>query len=76
MGIVATFFNQNPLLGLVVGLSIWINLVLAGLLGALIPFTLKKINVDPALASSIFITAFTDSFGFFIFLTLATLIML
>lgn len=76
VGIIATLFNQNPLLGFVVGLAIWINLILAGLLGALIPFTLKKLNIDPALASSIFITAFTDSFGFFIFLTLATVIML
>ena len=76
VGIIASVFNQDPLLGFVVGLAIWINLVLAGLLGALIPFTLKKMNIDPALASSIFITAITDSFGFFIFLTLATLIML
>ncbi len=76
VGIVASFFNQNPLLGFVVGLAIWINLILAGFLSAVIPFTLKKINVDPALASSILITAITDSFGFFIFLTLATMIML
>ncbi len=76
VGIIASIFNQNPLLGFVIGLSIWINLILAGLLGALIPYTLKKLKVDPALASSIFITACTDSFGFFIFLTLATMIML
>lgn len=76
VGIIATIFNQNPGLGMVVGLAIWINLILAGLLGALIPFTLKKLKVDPALASSIFITACTDTLGFLIFLGLATLILI
>jgi len=76
VGLIASFFNQNILLGFVVGLAIWINLILAGFLGTMVPFTLKKLKIDPALASSIFITVMTDSFGFFIFLVLATTIML
>jgi len=51
------------------------NLMLAALMGVLIPMTMIKLGRDPALGSSVMITAVTDSGGFFIFLGLATLLL-
>ena len=53
-----------------------VNLITAGLCGGLIPMVLKKLNVDPAVGSSVVLTTITDVVGFFIFLTLATLFVL
>lgn len=53
-----------------------LNLLLAALLGVMIPLTLRKLGRDPALGSSVMITAVTDSGGFFIFLALATFFLL
>jgi len=64
-------WRGNPFLGIVVGIAILANLVVAGLVGALIPLTLKAFGRDPALASSVLVTAVTDSVGFLIFLSLA-----
>jgi len=52
-----------------------INVVMAGIVGTLIPLTLKKISIDPAIASGIFVTTFTDAVGFISFLGLATLLL-
>ncbi len=60
-------------LGLIVGIAMLLNMVAAALSGVLIPYGLKAIKVDPALASSIFLTTVTDVAGFFIFLGLAAL---
>lgn len=62
---------DNPYLGLIIFIAMISNLVIAGAFGFLIPLVLKSIGVDPALASSIFLTTATDVFGFFIFLSLA-----
>ena len=51
-----------------------LNMVVATITGYLVPIVLKKFKVDPALASSIFVTTFTDVLGFFFFLGLATLL--
>jgi magnesium transporter len=53
-----------------------INMIMAGLAGILIPIGLDKINIDPALASSIFVTTITDVIGFFAFLGLAAVVLL
>ena len=50
-----------------------INLIIAGLVGIVIPITLNRMNIDPALASGVILTTITDVFGFFSFLGLATL---
>ena len=52
-----------------------INIVVAGVVGTLVPLILKKLNVDPAIASSIFVTTFTDAVGFLSFLGLATVLL-
>lgn len=62
-------------LGVIVGCAMVLNLAMAGLAGVLIPYGLKACKVDPALASSIFVTTVTDVAGFFFFLGLAALAM-
>ncbi len=62
-------------LGLVMVLAMTLNLMLAALMGVLIPMTMMKFGRDPAVGSSVMITAVTDSGGFFIFLGLATLLL-
>lgn len=76
VGIFTFAMYRDPELGLVMMLAMLLNLVLAALLGVLIPLTLRKFGRDPALGSSVMITAVTDSGGFFIFLSLATFFLL
>jgi magnesium transporter len=64
------------LLGLVVMLAMWGNLIVAGFAGAFVPVLLERLGVDPAVASSVFFTALTDIFGFFFLLGLASWILL
>ena len=65
----------SPVLGLVLCAAMIINMFVAAAAGTLVPLGLRAANVDPALASSVFITTMTDVFGFFSFLGLATLLM-
>ena len=74
MAIVAYYWKGAPVLGLVLMLSIIGNLFIAALVGTLIPLGLKAIKIDPAVASAVIVTTFTDCFGFFSFLGLATLL--
>lgn len=67
---------DNTLLGLVMGVAMIVNMIMAGLAGILIPITLDKVNIDPALASSIFVTTITDVIGFFAFLGLASQVLI
>ena len=73
MGLVAMLLYKDVSLGLVMVLAMTLNLMLAALMGVLIPMTMLKLGRDPAVGSSVLITAVTDSGGFFIFLGLATL---
>jgi magnesium transporter len=63
----------DPMLGGVLGMAMVVNMFVAAAAGTLVPLGLRAANVDPALASSIFITTMTDVFGFFAYLGLATL---
>ncbi|MCA9486717.1 MAG: magnesium transporter, partial [Nanoarchaeota archaeon] len=76
VAIVATLWNNMPLLGLVVFLSMVANLIIAAFFGTIIPFILEKLKIDPAVAATVFVTTATDVFGFFIFLGLAQMILL
>lgn len=73
---VALFYDKNPMLGLVLFLAMTGNLIVAGLTGAGIPLILKRVGIDPAVASSIIITTFTDCIGFFLPLYLASKLLL
>ena len=72
----AYFYDDNLLLGLVIFIAMTGNLLIAGITGAGIPLFLKRVGVDPAIASSIIITTFTDVFGFLFLLGLASKLLL
>ncbi len=74
-GLVAWFVNQQPVLGLVLFLSMMLNLAVAGFFGAVIPLVMRAFGKDPATSASIFITTATDIFGFFGFLWLASVLL-
>ena len=77
LGVVAALaawaLKGNPVLGGVLALAMIINMFVAATAGTVIPLSLRALNIDPALASSVFITTLTDVFGFLSFLGLATL---
>ncbi|MFV1988028.1 MAG: magnesium transporter [Gemmatimonadota bacterium] len=68
--------GSPPVLGLVVMIAMWGNLIVASTLGAFCPIVLERLGVDPAVASSVFVTTFTDLFGFLLLLGLATQLLL
>ncbi len=72
----AIIYDSNVMLGLVIFLAMTGNLVIAGITGASIPLLLKRVGIDPAIASSIIITTFTDVFGFLLLLGLASRLLL
>lgn len=74
--LIASLIGAPVMLGLILGFSMIINLGVAGLFGALIPFILKSLKIDPAVASSVFVTTITDIVGFFVFLGLGTALLL
>jgi magnesium transporter len=76
IGLIAWWLYDNVALGLVMTAAMTLNLLLAATMGVLIPLVMQKLGRDPAVGSSVMITAITDSGGFFIFLGLATLFLL
>ena len=75
IAVIAYLWKGNLLLSLILAVALMANMVVAAVVGTLIPIALKATRVDPAIASSVIITTFTDVFGFFSFLGLATLLM-
>lgn len=71
--LIAWIWKGNPYLGLVIGLAMIVNLVAAGVSGAIIPLTLKAFGQDPAQSSAILLTTVTDIIGFFSFLGFAVI---
>ena len=76
MGAVGWFWFDSGLIGGVLAAAMVINLVVAGLAGIIVPVTLERVGVDPALASGAFVTTVTDVVGFFAFLGLAAMVLL
>jgi magnesium transporter len=76
VAIIAWLWNDMAMLGVVVGISMVINLFVAGFFGTILPFILKKFDIDPAVAATVFVTTATDIVGFFVFLGLAELILI
>ncbi|MGH7266542.1 MAG: magnesium transporter [Candidatus Rokuibacteriota bacterium] len=72
-GLIAYAWKGTPLLGVILGLAMVTNMLVAALAGTVIPIGLKLIGVDPAVASGVIVTTFTDCAGFLSFLGLATL---
>ena len=76
MGIIAAVWFDKGMLGVVIGLSMVTNLFFAGFFGTIIPLTLRRFDIDPAVGSAVILTTFTDAIGFFSFLGLAKWILL
>jgi magnesium transporter len=74
-GIVIAWFD-NPYLGLIIGISMIINFIIAALAGATIPMMLKRYGIDPAIAGGVILTTVTDVVGFMTFLGLATIFLI
>ena len=75
-GAIAWVWFDRPEIGLVIGAAMIVNLIAAGLSGTLIPIGLERLRIDPAIASSVFLTTVTDVIGFFAFLGLAAAFLL
>ncbi len=71
-GLVAYLWKGQPVIGLVLGLALMVNLLVAALVGSMIPLTLRWLSIDPAVASNVFVTACTDICGFLSFLGFLT----
>ena len=76
VGIVSAYWFNDNLLGIIIASAMIINLVIAGLVGTLIPISLNKMKIDPALASGVILTTITDVFGFLSFLGLASIFLI
>ena len=75
IGIVAWVWKGNPWLGLVIGLALSLNTIIAVSIGGVVPLLLKRFGQDPAVASGPLLTTITDMAGFFLVLSLATMMM-
>jgi len=75
IALIALMWKGTPTLGVVVGLATLMNMIGAGIAGALVPLTMQVLRIDPALASPILVTTITDTCGYFIYLGLATLVL-
>ena len=76
IGILSSYWFSDNLLGIVLAMAMILNLLIAGMSGILIPLTLNKFNIDPALASGVILTTITDVFGFLSFLGLASILLI
>ena len=76
VALIAFMWKDEPVLGFVVGTAVLINMIAAGFAGFLVPMTLQLIKIDPALASPVLVTTFTDTMGYFIYLGLATIVII
>lgn len=75
VGLVVYLWQGSYIVGLALCLALVFNMLIAGIAGAFVPLSLKALNLDPALASSVLVTTITDSFGFAIFLIIASLLL-
>ena len=76
ISLISIYWFDNLLLGLIIGLAMILNLLIAGFSGIVIPLVLDKMKIDPALASAVILSTITDVFGFLSFLGLATLFLI
>lgn len=74
VGLLGFLWEGNMVFGFIIGLAMFLNLIAATIAGFTVPMILKKLGIDPALASAVFVTTVTDVLGFFFFLGLATVL--
>jgi magnesium transporter len=76
IGFLSSYWFSDYLLGIVIAMAMILNLIIAGMAGVIIPLTLNKFNIDPAVASGVILTTITDVFGFLSFLGLASILLI
>ena len=76
ISVIAYFWKGTPMLGAVVGISVFMNLICAALAGVFVPMVMERLKFDPALASPILVTTTTDTIGYLIYFSIATAIFL
>jgi magnesium transporter len=75
-GLVAWLWFSSPGIGVIIAAAMIVNMIVAGLAGTLVPLSLERMGIDPAVASSVFVTTVTDVVGFFVFLGMAAIFLL
>ena len=75
VSLAATLLGGPPVLGLVAGLATLLNMIAAGIAGAVVPMVMEALKIDPALASPILVTTITDACGYTVYLGLATMLL-
>jgi magnesium transporter len=76
VAVVTVLWHKSLSLGIVIAVAMLINLAIAALAGVVIPIVVRRLGVDPAIASGVILTTVTDVVGFFAFLGLATIFLL
>lgn len=76
IAVIALAWKGSPILGFVVGLATFANLIAAGFAGVLVPLGMSIIRLDPALASPVLVSTLTDTLGYLIYLSIATILLL
>ena len=76
IGAIAWVWFESSQIGMIIATAMVFNILIAGIAGMLVPVTLDRMNIDPAIASSVFVTTVTDIVGFVAFLGLATFVLL
>lgn len=76
IALIALVWKGSPLLGLVVGMATFLNLIAAGFAGVLVPLGMSAVKLDPALASPVLVSTLTDTLGYLIYLSIATVLLL
>lgn len=76
VGVIAMIWKGTPLLGFVVGIATLLNMITAGLAGVLVPMGMQSLKVDPALASPVLVTTLTDTLGYLVYLSIATVVLI
>jgi magnesium transporter len=76
IAVIALVWKDSPILGLVVGVATFLNMIAAGFAGVLVPMGMSVIKLDPALASPVLVSTLTDTLGYLIYLSIATVVLL
>jgi magnesium transporter len=76
IAVIALVWKDSPILGLVVGVATFLNMIAAGFAGVLVPLGMSVVRLDPALASPVLVSTLTDTLGYLIYLSIATVVLL
>lgn len=76
VAIIALIWKGTPMLGFVVGIATLLNMITAGFAGVIVPMAMQSLKIDPALASPVLVTTLTDTLGYLVYLSIATILLI